>query len=185
MNTSPEINTERLLLRAVCLDDAKDIFSYRSDSITNQFQGWIPKTFEEVHDFIANKVSSTINVEETWFQFAIIEKGKDKLIGDLGIHFLDSDQMQTEIGCTLNKNEHGKGYATEALKETIHYLFNKLNKHRIITSIDPENTKSIQLVERLGFRKEAHFRKSLLIDGKWVDDLVYAMLKEDWDNLEK
>jgi RimJ/RimL family protein N-acetyltransferase len=161
------------------------VFSYRSDALTNQFQGWIPKNFEDVHDFIVNKVSPIINLPNTRFQFVIIEKEKGELIGDVGIHFLDSDNQQVEIGCTLGKNEHGKGYATEALKEIIHYLFHNLNKHRIVTSIDPENIKSIQLVERLGFRKEAHFRKSLLINGEWVDDLVYAILKEDWIEMKK
>lgn len=178
--TSPEINSKRLLLRAVKLEDAEAIFKYRSDAITNQFQGWIPSTIEDVHNFIENRVSSTIDIVDTWYQFAIIKKDNYELIGDLGIHFLDSDKKLVEIGCTLNKNEHGKGYATEALKETIDYLFNTLNKHRIVTSIDPENIKSIELVERLGFRKEAHFKESILINGKWVDDLVYAMLKSEW-----
>ncbi len=179
MTTRLEIKSERLILRPITLDDAEAIFKYRSDAITNQFQGWIPKTFEDVRDFIENRVSPTINVADTWYQLAIIKKENGELIGDIGIHFLNSDNMQAEIGCTLNKNDHGKGFATDALKETIHYLFNTLNKHRIVTSIDPGNLKSIELVERLGFRKEAHFRKSLLINGEWVDDLVYAMLKED------
>lgn len=180
MTTNPTIQSERLLLRPITLDDAETVYRYRSDSITNKYQGWIPKTFEDVHDFVENRVSSIIDVADTWFQFVIIEKENGKLLGDLGIHFLNSDNMQAEIGCTLDKSEHGNGYATEALKATIHYLFNTLNKHRIVTSIDPENTKSIELVERLGFRKEAHFRKSLLTNGEWVDDLVYAMLKEEW-----
>jgi RimJ/RimL family protein N-acetyltransferase len=62
-------------------------------------------------------------------------------------------------------------------------LFVELNKHRIITSIDPENTPSIRLVERIGFRKEAHFIESIFIRGKWVDDIVYAMTKKDWEKI--
>jgi len=179
MTNNIEIKTERLLLRSVELDDAKAIFNYRSDSITNQYQGWIPKSLDDVHKFI-NKVSQKIDIVDTWFQFVIIKNDSNEIIGDLGIHFLDSDKKQVEIGCTLNKNYHGKGYATEALKETLDYLFNKLNKRRIIGSIDPRSIKSIELVERLGFRKEAHFKESILINGEWVDDLVYAILKDEW-----
>ena len=62
------------------------------------------------------------------------------------------------------------------------YLFRNLNKHRIITSIDPENKSSVRLIERIGFRKEAHFIKSLWLNGKWVDDLIYALLNEEWTN---
>lgn len=96
------------------------------------------------------------------------------------MHFLDDEKYQVEIGFTLDKNEQGKGFASEAVKETINFLFNDLNKRRIIASIDPRNGKSIALVERLGFRKEAHFKESLLINGEWVDDVVYAVLKDEW-----
>lgn len=116
----------------------------------------------------------------TWFQFVILEKAGKDLIGDIGIHFLPSDDFQVEIGCTLDKHHQGKGYATEALKEIINFLFINLNKRRIIASIDPRNGPSVSLVERLGFRKEAHFRESILIDSVWVDDLVYAILKDEW-----
>ncbi len=180
MTNNLEINSDRLLLRSIRLDDAEAIFKYRSDAIINQYQGWIPKTINDVCDFIKNRVSSTIDIFDTWYQLVIIKKENNELIGDVGIHFLDSDKYQAEIGCTLGKNQHGKGYATEALKETINYLINELNKRRIVTSIDPRNIKSIRMVERLGFRKEAHFKESIMMNGEWVDDLVYAILKDEW-----
>lgn len=52
-------------------------------------------------------------------------------------------------------------------------------------SVDPENTNSIQLLEKIGFRKEAHFVESLFINGKWVDDLIYAMIDKDWEKLNQ
>lgn len=175
-----EIKTKRLLLRTLRIEDAEAIFRYRADSISNRYQGWVPTTIDDVYEFTKNRVSSTIDLFDTWYQFVIIEMENKKLIGDLGIHFLDLDKKQAEIGITLDKNYHKRGYATEALKETINYLFNQLNKRRIVVSIDPRNTKSIGLIKRLGFRKEAHFKESILINGEWVDDLVYAILKDEW-----
>lgn len=64
-------------------------------------------------------------------------------------------------------------------------MFNELEKHRIITSIDPENINSIELVKRIGFRKEAHFIESLYINGKWVDDVIFALLKNYYFNSNK
>jgi RimJ/RimL family protein N-acetyltransferase len=174
------MKTARLLLRPIRLDDAEAVFTYRSDLITNQYQGWIPKTIHDVYDFIEKRVTSTIDVVNTWYQLVITRKKDGELIGDIGIHFLDSDKKQVEIGYTLDKNQHGKGYATEAVTEIINYLFNELNKRRIITSMDPRNIKSIKLVERLGFRKEAHFKESIFMNGEWADDFVYAILKDEW-----
>lgn len=176
------LETERLIIRPISLNDKNEIFEYRSDAETNKYQGWIPKNIDDVETFIG-KISKNIDEPETWFQFVIIKRENHKIIGDLGIHFYDFDNKQVEIGCTLNKNFQNKGYATESLKKVIDFLFNELKKHRIISSIDPENKSSIRLVERIGFRKEAHFVKSLFLNGKWVDDLIFALIEKDWEKL--
>lgn len=175
-----QINTSRLIIKSIQLSDAEAILNYRSDPIANKYQGWVPHNLEDVNDFIQNRVELEINIPETWHQLVIIHKESEKIIGDIGLHFMDHEEKQVEIGFTLDKNYQGKGYATEALKHLINYLFNNLNKHRILASIDPKNISSIKLVERLGFRKEAHFVKSLFINGKWLDDLKYAILEEEW-----
>lgn len=175
--------TNRLHIRPVNIEDNKSMFEYRSDSETNRYLNLIPESVEDVSVFI-NRTSNEINIPGTWFQFVIIEQDSGFLIGDIGIHFLecDSENKQAEIGYTLHKNFRGKGYATEALTEIIDYLLNHLNKHRIMASIDPINIDSIRLIERLGFRKEAHFVKSLFFHGEWVDELIYAILANEWKN---
>ncbi len=172
------IQTERTILRPINLKDNKEIFSYRSDAETNKFQGWIPKTLQDVNEFIS-KNPAEFNKPETWFQLVIVEKGNNTIIGDIGIHFIDNHQC--EIGCTLRKSSHGKGFATETLKAVIDFLFKVYKKHRIVGSIDLQNTSSIKLLEQLGFRKEAHFHKSLLVNGKWVDDIRYGILRIEWN----
>lgn len=74
----------------------------------------------------------------------------------------------------------GHGYARESLKAVVEYLFSFLRKHRIIASVDPNNEKSIKLLDQLNMRKEAHFIKSIQIDGVWLDDCIYAILKGEW-----
>lgn len=180
MDLKLELKTKRLVLRPLNINDTEAVFAYRSDAITNQYQGWIPKTIDDVKIFIS-KVSKEIDVYDSWFQFAIVLSETSELIGDIGIHFFDPDNFQVEIGCTLAKKEHRKGIALEALSSLINYLFINLNKRRITCSIDPQNLTSIKMVERLGFRKEAHFKQSILIEGEWYDDLVYALLKDEWN----
>lgn len=131
------IETELLLLRPIVRKDNNQVFSYRSDAETNKYQGFIPKTLEEIDEFIA-KNPSEFNQPGSWFQFVIIEKISYEIIGDIGIHFIGDDGLQCELGCTLSKKHHGKGYATNAMICTIDHLFNKLNKHRIIGSVDPK-----------------------------------------------
>ncbi len=177
-----KLQTSRLTLRPINPNDSHEIFNYRSDTAANKYQGWIPETIDDVVIFI-EKTAKQLDEPETWFQFVILENKTQKIIGDLGIHFFGDENKQAEIGCTLNKSFQNKGYATEAVKRVIDYLFNELNKHRIMTSIDPDNHDSIRLVERIGFRKEAHFVESYWTNGKWVDDIVYALIEKNWEKL--
>ena len=102
------LETERLTLRPICLNDSEKVFQYRSDSKTNKFQGWIPKKIDDVHYFIKVRVSPLIDQNGTWFQFVVILKQNGELIGDIGLHFFDKENKQVEIGCTLDKKYHGK-----------------------------------------------------------------------------
>lgn len=160
-----KLESERLILRPMNIGDKVEIFAYRSDNVTNEFQGWIPKTIGDVEIFI-DKIAKQVNEPDTWFQFVLIEKVSQKIIGDLGIHFLDKENKQVEIGCTLNKSYQKKGFAIESVRRVIDYLFKELNKHRIIASIDPRNANSIQLVERLGFRKEVRLVETVFVNER-------------------
>jgi len=179
------IHTSRLLIRPVTIEDAQSMYRYRSDAEVNRF---LPKEYHAVEDItdLIRRTASEINVPDTWFQLVLICKENGQLIGDVGLHFLASDgqHKQVEIGYTLAKNYHGKGYATEALRAILDHVFTTLQKHRVIASIDPENEASMRLLERLGFRKEAHFKESLFFRGRWADDVIYALLKLEWRSVE-
>lgn len=175
------LETERLLLRDLNIEDKEAIFEYRSDAKINQFQSWVPKTLEEVETFI-HRNSKEFNKPESWYQLLITDKKTKEIIGDVGVHFIDSENQQVEFGITLSKKHHHKGYASETLKGLTELMFKDLKKHRITTSIDPENVSSMKLMERIGFRKEGHFIKSLNLNGAWVDDVIYALLQEEWAN---
>lgn len=180
MNPYFIIPSMRLYLRPIDLEDAEEIFEYKSNREVNKFQGFIPKTVSEVEDFIQNKTAREINIENTWFQFVIIHDRDHTIIGDVGLHFLEGGNNQVEFGITLNSEYQQQGYAKEAMESVFSYLFRDLEKHRIIASIDPRNKPSIQLIESLKMRKEAHFKKSLFIENEWVDDVIYAILVEEF-----
>ncbi len=177
-----KLQTKRLLIRPIKPEDKKEVFAYRSDAQTNQYQGWIPETPADVESFIA-RTAKQINETGSWFQFVIIIKESQKIIGDIGLHFFDIENQQVEIGFTLSKNYQNKGFASEAVTEVLSYAFKDLKKHRIMASIDPENIAAERLLKRIGFRKEAHFIESIFMNGKWVDDVVYAMNEKEWKEM--
>ncbi len=174
------IASTRLFLRPITLQVAEAIFRYRSNTLANRFQGWIPHTISDVHEFINQKISSRINIPDTWFQLGIVTKDNVNLIGDIGIHFLKSEPSGVELGVTLDSDFQGQGFATEALTGIIPYLFGELNKHRIIAFIDPNNESSIKLFERLGFRRQEFSVESDVALPEWPGDLVFVIERNVW-----
>jgi RimJ/RimL family protein N-acetyltransferase len=179
-DTVPEIQTERLLLRELALDDATAMYSYRSDPSAMRYQTWHPTSEREVLAFIKKNKGIKFDSAGTWFQLGIYLKPTKELIGDIGLHFLPSENQQVEIGFTLSSKHQHKGYAAEAVRQVLHYLFADLHKHRVIASVDPGNDACIKLLETMGMHKEAHFRKSIWTGKEWADDIIYALLYLDW-----
>jgi len=180
---APEIKTERLMLRALTLKDSPAMYSYRSAPEVMRHQIWHPASEKEIEAFIRKNRRIRFNTANTWVQLGIYLKATNELIGDIGIHFLPLDNWQAEIGFTISQKHQGKGFATEAVKQLLNYLFNSLGKHRVIASVDPANAASIRLLERVGMRKEGHFIKSIWNSKGWADDIKYAILQEDWPAL--
>ena len=171
---------ERLVLRALRADDADAIFAYRTDPAIMRYQGWEPKSADEVRTFIAELDTAKPFAPGTWYQLGIALRSTDELIGDCGVHVPQTEPDQAEFGITLAPAFHGQGYAAEAIRTMLRLAFDTLGKHRVFGSIDPRNTRSIALMHRTGFRQEAHFVESLRFKGEWVDDVVFAMLRREW-----
>ena len=176
-----EIPTSRLVLRSLRLEDADTFLRYRSKTGVAGVQTGRSRVIREILRFIARQKKAALGTPNTWMQLAVSLKGKAGMIGDCGIHFLPPDARQVEIGFTIESAYRGRGFGTEAVRALLDYSFRGLHAHRVCASVDPSNAPSIALLERVGLRKEAHFRKSLLMDGKWVDDMVFAMLDEEWE----
>ncbi|MCX6150624.1 MAG: GNAT family protein [Ignavibacteriales bacterium] len=175
-----ELISARLKLRKLCNSDSKILFEYRSNPDVFRYQSWQPKTEKEIDLFITKQLVIKPAIPGTWFQLAITLKDSGLLIGDCGLHFLSNDDQQVEVGITLSPAYQGKGYASESLTTVLDYLFFQLNKHRVYGSVDPRNYPSIKLLEKIGMRKEAHFKKSLWFKSEWVDDVIYAILEDEW-----
>ncbi len=181
---APKITTNRLNLTQLNAQDAETLFAYRSLPEVHQYQNWVPKDQSEVLQFIKSNATNKYNMPG-WYQLAIRLKNNSELIGDVGLHFLEEAPQQVELGITISPTHQGSGYAKETIRALLDHLFCELKKHRVIGSVDPRNKASIALLESLGFRKEAHFQKSLWFKGEWVDDLIFAILKEEWSSSPK
>lgn len=179
-STSTLIETPRLLIRRFEEGDLTTLHEYRNDREVARYTGWRAYDHRELVQFILQMTHATPDLIGDWFQWAVEIKATRRHIGDIGIHRQVDEPHEAEISYAFARSAQRQGYATEAVKGFIGYLFDVVALHRITALIYADNARSIALVERLGFRKEAHFRKSARRHGEWVDDVMYAMLEEEW-----
>jgi RimJ/RimL family protein N-acetyltransferase len=176
----PAITTERLALRDLEANDGPRVFSYHRHPDVARFQSWGTESVDVIQRYIRNLAAVEPGEPGHWYQVGVYLRESDKLIGDCGFRVLENAPEQAEVGITVAPEFQGQGYAAEALQALLNYLFKTLMKHRVVGSVDPRNTASIRLLERAGLRKEAHFVKSLWFRGEWVDDVIFAILAEEW-----
>jgi len=174
------IETERLILRKFKESDVAAFFKYRSNPEVALYQGWEDYKFQQATEFIVEQMNFEPNIEDTWFQIAIELKESRLLVGDCAIHTLKQDINQVEIGFTLEPMYHNMGFAGEAIKCLLGYIFTVLKKHRVIAITDVRNKNSIKLLEKVGMRREGHFIKNAWYKGEYTDEYEYAMLREEY-----
>lgn len=129
--------------------------------------------------FVAQMMTAHPDTPGEWFQFAVALRATGELVGDCAAMVRVDDPRQCEIGFTIAARCQGRGYATEAVRLLAGYLFAR-GKHRITACCDARNAASAAVLERLGMRREGHLRQSTWAKGEWTDDLLYAVLHDEW-----
>jgi aminoglycoside 6'-N-acetyltransferase len=181
MSVSIKLETPRLIIRHFQDNDIKILLAYRNDPEIAKYQSWnLPYSEIAAQEFIEYLQQTTPGTLGEWYQLAVELKATGEMIGDCAFCILAEDGQQAEIGFTLIRPHQGQGYATEAVKSLLEYLFVNYHLHRIRANCDPENIASVKLLERLGMRLEGHFMKSLWLKGKWVDELWFAILRAEF-----
>jgi RimJ/RimL family protein N-acetyltransferase len=175
-----EIITDRLALRDLEPSDGPRVFAYHKHPEVSRFQSWGTESVDAVQSYIRTLPAVDPVACAGWYQVGVFLRTGGKLIGDCGFRPLAASPEQVEVGITLAPEYQGQGYAAEALRALLNFLFATLDKHRVFGSVDPRNLSSIKLLERIGMRKEAHFVKSLWFRNDWVDDMIFAMLASEW-----
>ena len=173
------IETPRLLIRHFEPDDWIPVYSYVSNPEVMRYlpEGVLDQ--QQTRDFIAEQLEAEPRAR------ALILRESGALIGHMGFHPWFAPQTY-ELGWVLHPQHHRQGYATEAAHALLRHAFETLRAHRVIATCQPENPASYRVMEKLGMRREGHFRKCIHRGGElWWDELFYAILDEEWQGIKR
>jgi ribosomal-protein-alanine N-acetyltransferase len=174
------IETERLTVRSFEAEDWTALLAYMSQSEVVRYLPEEPFAEMQARQFINKVVEAERDGDDLPEKMAVILKSSGSLIGHLVFEVYNRRYRTWEIGWVFHPAYHGQGYATEASEALLSHGFESLNLHRVIATCDPRNSASYRIMEKLGMRREAHFKKDVFLHGQWADEYFYAILKEEW-----
>jgi UDP-4-amino-4,6-dideoxy-N-acetyl-beta-L-altrosamine N-acetyltransferase len=149
----------------------------------------------EITQYLLMYKPLTRDWEEEWFNalknkddsiyFSILlidQEDPEKIIGNCAIHDIDSKNRSCSCGITIGEKEyHGKGYGTEAMESLVEYGFNTLNMNRIELTVFEFNNRAYKTYQKVGFVEEGRKRQARYHNGKYYDEIIMAILREDWE----
>lgn len=179
------VGTERLSLRPGSAEDADATWEYRRLPEVGEWLAELPHDLARYRATfgdpgrLANAVvvelggqvigDFMLRVEDGWAQAEVADRGQN---------------TQVELGWVLDPRFTGHGYATEAVQALLRFCFHELGVRRTVATCFLGNESSWRLMERVGMRRETHARaESLHRSGRWLDTVGYALVVDEWREL--
>jgi RimJ/RimL family protein N-acetyltransferase len=173
------ITTERLVLRRYREDDFEGLFAIERDAGVARWLYNEPLDEAQTRQLLARKLDGLLREEDDWVSSAVtLHDGT--FVGDVAINWRSVKHRCAEIGFSFAPEHHGRGYATEAARALLPFVFETMDCHRLIGRTEARNSASARVLEKVGMRLEGHFVENEWVKGEWQSELVYAILKREW-----
>lgn len=174
----PVLETERLILKEIRVQDAAAIFQIFSSEEMMRYYGQFPMESIEETNHLITKFNENF-ISDKGIRWAITLKEENRFMGTCGYHNWNRKHARAEIGYELSMESWGKGLMSEALKEMIAYGFESMNLNRIEALVYPENGASIRSLEKQGFKKEGLLEGYAFYRDVYQDLLMFSLLKKN------
>ena len=179
MKSRPTLQTHRLCLRPLTLEDAPRVQQLASDKDIARTTLTIP------HPYPDGAAAQWIGTHQERFEkdelvnFAIARKDDGALLGVISLK-LDLAQANAELGYWIGKPFWNHGYTTEAAKAVLAYGFKELKLHRIYAHYMAHNPASGRVMEKIGMTYEGRLRGHILKWGTFYDVVAYSILADEF-----
>lgn len=175
----PTLDTDRLVLRKVRMDDAKDMFQYGSHPDVSKFTTWNQhESLADTREFIKFVLNRYDNKQTA--PWGIEHKEDGKFIGTIDFGLWQPQHKSAELGYVISHDYWGNGLATEAALKIIAFGFQKMDLVRIQARCFTANAASSRVMEKVGMTFEGVLRKSWYLKGKHQDLKMYSILRDEF-----
>ncbi len=173
------IRTPRLQLREFTRADLDGIFGYSSDPKVTRYLFFGPRDRDSTAEYLDDLIASQRQRPRTRFELAITEIRSGSLIGACDLSLIET--RVCDLGYMLGHPYWGQGYATEVAHSLTGVAFRQLRAERVISTVDVNNRASIRVLEKIGMRWEAVYRKHRRAKNRWWDCHLYTLPHTVWE----
>lgn len=173
---------EKVKLRPLRLEDAEQSYIDSHDSPSRQLLQLgieLPTTIEAQREFI-KKYSECKDVDGIVI-FAI-ENLRGEYAGGISLHSRNLKNGTFSMGLIINAEHRRKGYAADAARLLLKYCFHECRYQKCNTACVDTNERSIALLKKLGFVEEGRRRRQFFLNGRYYDDLLFGLTREEFDS---
>jgi ribosomal-protein-alanine N-acetyltransferase len=174
------VRTERLILRDFLKTDCEAIHAFSSDPRVTRYLFFGPRDEDNTADYLRGLLASQRERPRTRFELAVEEAASGRVIGACDLSFIERNVV--DLGYMLGTPNWGKGYATEISLALIDAAFFDLLADRVISTVDVNNGASIRVLEKIGMRWEAVYRRHRRAKSRWWDCHLFVLPREVWQS---
>ena len=178
-SNTPNLTTERFILRPMSLDDTDDMYEYAKNADVTKYLTWSPHP-DKTYTFEYLAYIQTRYKAGEFYDWSIVCKDSGKMIGTCGFTRFDYKNDLAEIGYVINPRYQGQGVATEVVSRIITFGFENLMLNRIEARFIEGNNASRRVMEKNGMNFEGILRGSALIKGDYKNIGVCSILRKDF-----
>ena len=175
------VRTARLVLRPFTAGDLAALHGFHRLPEVARYLYNEPRDRAEVSVLLEARIKASTLVGEGALNLAADLAETGELVGDCTLFWRSRVHQQGEIGFVFHPAYQGRGLATEAAGALLRLGFEGLCLHRIMGRCDGRNLASARVMERNGMRREAHLVENEFVKGEWTDELIYAILRREWE----
>jgi len=176
----PDLETENLIISVLKPDDFELLVKYESDNFSH-LAPWEPTRPAGYFGLEETKKRVALNFKS--FQSGAViplvafDKSQSEIICVCTFSNIVHGAFQAcHLGYSISEKNQGKGLMFEMLQASIQYVFTEYNLHRVMANYIPTNTRSGNLLEKLGFEKEGLAKSYLKIAGSWQDHVLTSKI---------
>lgn len=164
-----ELCTPRLILRSARPEDLDAIHAVLSDPRATRWWSTPPHgTLDQTRDWLDSMIANGPDHPD------LVVELEGRVIGKAGFYALP------DVGYILHPDVWGMGLASEAVGAVIDHVFRTEEVPVLTADVDPDNSASIRLLERLGFVRTGSAERTWHIGGEWKNSLYYALSRTEW-----